>query len=465
MADTERDALDDSDVEITDLDRPAGPLLPRRFFLTPGQRRWSVALTCVLFVLVIGGLLASTADVRALLARTVFQPAPPIPANDLPFYVQGNPSWGSFTLDGKLIAHPPLPERDYPMLLTPGLHTLIWQAAPFKPRTCLFRVLDASTVSGPCFLSKEVSAGFVPNVSGMLFSFFASANDLPTDQQATLIQQLQAVMATYGSSELVRPGEFYAVSQQQIVADPTLCTVLARAVICDARASQPLQATLSVQLDSSTSHDDPCAVSEQCLINNQDCRELCNDPFLPYNNTPIQGWSVAIAVSLSWSYTTLSGQVVARAQPASALRGAATYQIVPVHLTRAGQGWHISPFPDNYGVAADNPLCNQAAGDTNELVSSSSGNQEMFVQQVADMQGRGTAGCLVVLQTSPGTALNPSTPVPGMGSPQVAYCLVRFGVVLAVNHLARQSWPFLPVVDDYENNLAQTLLATLPPST
>jgi hypothetical protein len=52
-----------------------------------------------------------------------------------------------------------------------------------------------------------------------------------------------------------------------------------------------------------------------------------------------------------------------------------------------------------------------------------------------------------------------------MGSPQVAYCLVRFGVVLAVNHLARQSWPFLPVVDDYENNLAQTLLAALPPST
>src|SRR5260370_18303892 len=105
MADTEHDALDDSEVEVPGLDRPAGPVLPRRPRLTPGQRRWSLALTCVLFVLVIGGLLASTADVRSLLARTVFKPTPLIPADNMPFYVQGNPSWGSFTLDGKLIAH------------------------------------------------------------------------------------------------------------------------------------------------------------------------------------------------------------------------------------------------------------------------------------------------------------------------------------------------------------------------
>ena len=41
--------------------------------------------------------------------------------------------------------------------------------------------------------------------------------------------------------------------------------------------------------------------------------------------------------------------------------------------------------------------------------------------------------------------------------PGLAYCLLRFGVLLAVNDAAHHFWPNLPVADAYEQSLAQQL--------
>jgi len=466
MADSEHEpSPDEFEIEISDL----GPQRGRRGYglprLTPRQRRVSVVLTVLLFVLVIGTFLGGSPEVRGLLARTLLRPQPTATASSdsLSLYVQGNPSWGHFIVDGRPIAHLPALGRDRPLVLAQGQHTIIWQVAPFNPQTCILTVLNATTLSGPCLFSSRMSAHFVPGVNAMVLSFFASLNELPAGQRRALLQQIQQALASYETSESVHVGERYAVAEQQIQADPSLCSLAVHLAICSARAQQPLQASLHIQLDSSTSTDDPCVASNQCSFNHQDCRVLCEDPTVVYSNREIDGWSVAATVSLSWSYATLSGQVIASGQPISAVRGTQGYQMVSLHITRSGQDWQVSPFPQNIGAGYDDPLCNQAAQDTEALASIASGNQNMFVQNLVPVNNRAAEGCLVVLASAPGTILDPSTPVPAPSTQLVAYCLVRFGVVLAVNQVAHQQWPFLPMVDGYENSLANAALATIAP--
>jgi hypothetical protein len=415
----------------------------------------------LLFLLVAGAFLASSADVHMLLARILPHPQSAAAPDDggMALSIQGNPDWGHFLLDGHLVAHLPVPVRDRPLILAAGLHTIIWQVAPFRARICQFSVINATTLSGPCLARTGISAHFVPNVKVMVLSFFASLNDLPTEQRATLLQHIQQALAGYETGEPLRPGERYAVSEQQIAANPSLCHLVMHLAICYAMARQPLQASLHIQMDNSTSPDDPCVVTDQCSIDRQDCRALCEDPTVVYGNRPAGGWSVAATVSLFWSYVTLAGQLIARDQPISAVRGTQGYQMVSLHITRAGQDWSVSPFSHNSDSGNDDPLCSQAAQDTGELTSMSSGNQAMFVQNLLQVREHAAEGCLVALATSPGTVLNPATPAPAPNTHFVAYCLVRFGVVLAVNQVAHQQWPFLPAADTFESSLAYAALA------
>lgn len=462
MSDVEREVPLD-DVEITDLDRPAGPVFPRRPRLTPRQRRISLVLTVALFIFIIGLLLNSASEVRGLLARTFAHPTSTIGSNDLPVYVRGNPSWGQFTLDGHALARPPLIGKEKPVILPPGLHTLTWHAAPFKPQRCTFTIIDSMTVRGPCFFSSNVIASYEAQISGMVMSFFASSNDLPVDQHAALLQQIQQAVASYGGSEIVRPGEAYAVSEQAIEAHPSLCSIITRLALCFARANQLLRASLRLQMDTSTSPNDPCVLSEYCSMNHQDCRAICDDPSVFYTDQVMEGWSVDVVIRPSWSYTTLAGQVVARDQPDSAIRGDQGYQIMPVHITRDGQGWHVFPFPKNTDSGYDDPLCNQSGQDITQLTGTPN-NQNMGIQQLYDAPDHVSAGCLAVLRPQPQVIVNPRTPSPGANGQPVAYFLARFGVVLAVNDTARQLWSYLPVADAYEKGLAQQLLSALPPS-
>ena len=462
MSDAEREiSLDE--VEITDLDRLADPVLPRRPRLTPRQRKISLLVTIALFVLVIGLLLSSAGEVRGLLARTFSKPTPAIGSNDLPVYVRGNPSWGQFTLDGRALAHPPIIGKEKPLILSPGSHTITWHAAPFKSQHCTFTIIDALTVRGPCFFNKNILASYEAQRNGMVISFLASSNDLPADQHAALLQQIQQAMAGYGGSEVMHPGEFYAVSEQAIEANPSLCSVITRLAFCFARADQELRATLRVQMDTSSASNDPCVLAEQCSLGHQDCRAICDDPSVFYIDQEREGWSVAVVIRLSWSYTTLAGQTIARDQPDSAIRGNQAYRLLPVHITRDSQGWHVFPFPRNIDSGYDDPLCSQSGQDITQLTGTPD-NQDMYVEQVYDAPDHVTVGCLAVLKSQPRVITDPRTPLPATDGQPIAYFLERFGVVLAVNDVAHRLWPYLPVADAYEKSQAQQLLAALPPS-
>lgn len=470
MADKENGTspLDDSEVEIVSLDAPADRrhptlLKPR---LTTRQRKLSLRLTAVLFILVFCIVIFSASDIRNLIAGTLFRPTPVVVPKNVLFYLQGDPTWGQFTIDGRSLARLPIIGRDQPLSMPPGTHRITWQAEPFAAQTCVLTVINTLTFSSPCIEQQSMQAmnlGVLPNLSlpakasVRAFSFFASMRDLSTEQHALLVQQLQDFVATYRASEPVSPGEVYAVSAQSSAADSTLCKPVMRFALCYAQAKQPLVAHLSVQVDTSTSANDPCIVSQLCFSNQQDCRQLC-DPF--YGVQTLSGWGVEAIVSPTWSYTTPAGQVIAHDQPDSAIRGASGYQNLLLNIRQDASGWHIVPLTSMLGGGANDPFCAQAMGDTSVLLDAiGTGIQPDYEQQWADSRAHLAAGCLVVSKQFP-TARN-SSPTPTSVLPPPAYFLQRFGVVLSANEAAHNLLPDLPVADNYERSLVQTLLATL----
>ncbi len=228
MAGTEREnAPDDLEVEITNLDiHPLTHENTLKGRLTPHLRGLSLALTAVLVVLLVGMIMSSVINVGGWLEGSLFKPGPTVASYDLPVYLQGNPSWGQFTVDGKPVVPLPVAEHHKPLVLTAGPHHITWQVAPFRPQNCLVSVVDVSTIVGPCILNGTISPGYEPNNSILILSFSASLNDLPSGQRAALISKVQTIENGYTVSETVHPGEAYAVSEQKIAANPSLCALV-----------------------------------------------------------------------------------------------------------------------------------------------------------------------------------------------------------------------------------------------
>lgn len=303
----------------------------------------------------------------------------------------------------------------------------------------------------------------------MVIAFFAALNDLPPEQRVALTQQLQMQFANHNSSTQVQPGELYAISEQEAQTNPSLCKPFQGLALCYAQAEQPLTATLNLQIDTLTSHDDPCVLSGQCDIYHQDCRMLCDDPVLDYSQPGIEGWSVIAMIRLLWSYRTLAGQVVASAQPNSALRGSQLYQSVSIYLERNAQnGWHITLFPTygSAGFAAGNPVCAQATGDTMSALNASfDNNANMYVRQSFADPAQMAFGCLTIaIQPELQFTATP-TPTPNEDTIPPATFLLRFGVLLTVNASARKVCPGLPAADAHEEQLAQRLQTSFSTST
>lgn len=455
----------DFEIEITDLDQPASPsktLRAGRPRFTPRQRKLNLALTSALLLLVSVLLLASISDVRSLILRTVIHPEQTAAASGLHLYLESNPSWGQFQLDGITLTHLPTIGQNAPMVLPVGSHQLIWHAEPFQTRHCELLVINSSTLAGSCVRDSEVSLGYLASISALVVSFFASLNDLPATQRASFVRQMQMALASYGGNEIVYPGEAYAVSEQEIRAHPSLCPIVVRITLCYAQANQPLIATLTIQPDTLTSAADPCALSQLCYLNHLDCRLLCPDLPVIFSGQTAEGWNVLAAVRLLWSYATHTGQLVAREQPDTALRGVPTYQLLSLHIARSSQNWQIAPFASTVTSNYTDPLCGQAMQDTTELITTlAPRDQSISILQWSDQQTRLVSGCLEIAEPAPGVFSTP-TPTPSSQKPQIAYCLFRFGVVLAANAVAHQLWPYLPLADAYERGVAQHLYSLLP---
>lgn len=465
---------EDFEVEIVDLDELASapdasnssnkrslrPSQPLRFLAR--RRGLQLGVTTSVVVLVVLMILASTAPVREVVGSIFTGPTPtPSPApglqNDL-FYFKTSPSWGYLTIDGHVVAHLPRMSVDPPLRLLPGQHVLVWRAAAFLAQRCTITVPAKPGVDS-CRYDPPIAVGNGSFAS--IITFSESLNMLPATQRALLIQAVQAELGTH-YSELVQPGEPYALTSEIADTAHNPCRLTSQVVLCYAIATQPLKATLSFQLDMDTSADAPCMTSGSCSINGQqDCRLFCDASDIvgpmEYSMSAAAGWNFIVVVRPLWQFATLDGQVIAHDQADTFIASRGNEYLVMLNTVWGNPGWSILPPFSNSQLPFGDPVCDSAANDTQTMQVDALNNSYVQIQTQYPSVPRADlgAGCLVTITQQPASSSS-LTPPP---SSQVAYFLHRFGVLLAVNNLAHRLWPFLPVANAYEKRLAQQLAA------
>jgi len=388
-----------------------------------------VALGCAALLIILG----STASIRDLVTRIIPTPAPTPPLDASQFYVQGDPPWGQLVIDGHAVAHLPAIETEPPLHFSPGRHILQWRAAPFIAQSCTISV-PADFNSDTCIdnNSAPISGGRYV----LIISFLSSLNNLPPDQRAALTNATQAALDGQQSTTTVRTAEYYALPPSCRITQP----MPPQLAPCYTVARQPLKATLSFQLDANAHADLSCDSPEPtqpCAFSTQDCHLFCSVDFAP------PAWIVGTAVRAFWTFTTLDGQVIARNVPDNPLEE--DFVLVQIAWDRAG--WQVKPLlggsngsqpPFGY------PTCQPVESSTNLFGTTASALQWNFAagSVLAD-------GCVAEATLEPVLGATPAPNARG------AYCLYRFGVILAVNTLAHRDWPYLPMADTYEQALTR----------
>jgi hypothetical protein len=434
---------DELEVEIADLDVGDAWTSRRkraRKRLTKRQRRLGTMLTVVVYVLTLGLLVGSLSGISARVWHRLF-PAQANSARTVPFYLVGNPSWGHFAINGQFVVHLPVVGQDRPLALPPGTYTIGWQAAPFQPQSCTLHLTLTQTpaASSSCALRRTFSGEKAARIP--VVDFFASLNDLLPAQRATVLQQTRAILAEQAEQATVQPGEWYARSPQEPGVSSPLCRSAVIGSLCAAQATQPLQATLHLQMDVGNQQTGQCFLA--FCQGQPGCRFFCANP----NMSPgAQGWNVEVLAHGYWTYTPLSDQLPRQTQSLSFASVAPTSQFTSLYLTWERNRWQVMLLdaPGMIDTPERNPICLQAQQDLKQVITLS--NQRVaLVQIVGDSASNPADGCLVAFR--PGDRLS--------GSEQTAYCFERFGVLLAANTLARRIWPYLPLVNAQERLLVE----------
>ena len=445
---------DDDVVEITNLhqDDEEGSTNTPRFFtqtwlLSPKYRKQKTiaAAMCIGLVLLI------VLFVMTPVSRLFLRGSPPtVEPSTSYFGLDANPPWGSLSVDGKRVA---LFSRGVYTLfsLPPGQHTLTWYAAPFAPQQCRISV---PLGSGRDTCQFPVAAPDLGDTISATIRFPTNVTMLSARQRTALIQAAQAVLDRQQSSEMVQAGEVYTQTSTVSSTNTRSCTVvLQRAAICFAATHQPLEATLHLHLDTSTSSAAPCA-NGACDSGNQDCRFFCDVPAFAGSNiiSSPKAWQASVLVQLLWQFTTRDGRVVEKNQADSFILGQQNALTVPLNITWNGMGWGVTPTSHSGSFGSDDPVCQAAYGDMSTLVFASAppNTEPQLVPGPTP-----ASGCLISIP--PGSGLH-GTPIPTSPALMVASVIQRFGVLLAVNAMAHRLWPFLPVADASTQHMAQQLI-------
>ncbi|GAC1450343.1 MAG: hypothetical protein PVSMB4_09170 [Ktedonobacterales bacterium] len=448
MRDPETPAAgDDFHAELSDVRSPAGAPSPHDARRTPLQRLSRLAVLVaaglVMAALVVSNVPAVGESARALLARLGPAPAPIIvPGSDL-FDLLPNPPGTDVVLDGRVLAHVPMPGDGYPLRLARGTHVFVWRSHgfPFTPLRCAVSVPHAASDSCPLTSTEVLMPGGV-HLLGFIIMMHVSLAALDPRNATALVQVMQAALDARRSTAEVLPGEQYFSYHQGEVGAPVV-------------AQQPLRATLGYQLDTRPGYPEPCTLGRPaipCRFPGQDCTQLCTITSLPPSLAGAgNAWYVAAIASATWDYATVGGQHVALATHIGERFGV---QLAVLRLTWDGSQWQATLiFGHTPGLdAAEDIVCDPARFALSQTPSWNfmvenppPGAQVRFIAGAAP-----TDGCVVLLDQAP-------------GSGHAAVFLQRFGVLLTVNDEARNPVDNLPVADATEQRLAQQLLDQAQP--
>jgi hypothetical protein len=464
MRDREREQTpEDFTIEMVDLDadnlstsKEYGSPLTKHSLLVPRftkrQRRIQLVTTLSIVALSLIVLLGSYAPTRNLVSNVLqfSQPAHTLTQSDGQdlFYFKGSPSWGQLFIDGKVISHLPDPRRENPLQMPHGRHTALWSAAPFTPQRCTFSV-PLNMQRDTCSYTTEHVPTTGNTDTAWQINLLASLTILPQAQRSELTASVQRALDTLSSSEMVQPGEPYAIASQK---SPV------------AIAQEPLMAKLHFILDSNVSSHITCmGIFELdqpgCFNDTQDCHPFCDAApyFEPLHPANVKEWDVFIVARAAWDYALANGTVIARDQPDSTIAqkfsfsGITGYEhMIPARIIWDGKHWQSTILSreaqrvfDNSGN--QNPVCASTWDEMqiNQLLNQlGAGGQQIDWKYTSGEQN--ATGCLAV-GVLPGTTAQSSW----------AQCLHRFGVLLAANDVAHKAWPQLPVADPTTRNLVQ----------
>jgi hypothetical protein len=306
------DTSDEFDAEVSDT-RPRAsaatpparsPLAPR---LTPRRRlvRLGVIVsTGLVLAVVLASIPAVRDDAAGLASRFVAPPTPTLAPGSDQFYLLPNPPGVDVSLDGHALVRLPFPGDAHPLRLARGHHVFAWRSHifPFPPADCTISVPLSAIDTCQFLFSQQLppqDRSLAGRIIAMQISLFALS--IPDQDQPTTA--LQDALGSIGTTALVQPGEHYYSAAPGATAGSAIL------------ATQPLRATLTYSVIFQSGYPDPCVVGQPfipCRAPGEDCSQLCTLPGAPPTaaNAPAV-WIAGEAVTSTWSYTTLGGQVVA----------------------------------------------------------------------------------------------------------------------------------------------------------
>lgn len=458
------DRTNSSDQPDDDENNEDEPTETDEFAFPPPKRRRPLPIIAaiVLIIVLVGGGLLVTHTVGGAFGPAATPTPTLIPGENL-FYVTISPPWGTISIDGRRIAHLPLVGAT-PLVLSPGGHTITWNAPPFQPQSCIVYVPPQQTTGGACSTndSQTVQSGKYSGLQATVLSFTASTSALPTAQRSALYSAAQEYLSSLQSTDMVQPGEQYIdVNAPHLIAT----------------AAQPLKATLHFQLDTNANSNVPCVAfngpGQSCQGEGGDCHQLCNQNDIFFGGglaSTVTTWDLYGVLRISWDYAALSGQTVASDQPDIADSSKPEF-LVPLYISWDGGHWHVSGAPARnnpaysfYTPLSCLPTIATVNGDdvepsyfgitTNALRTVTIDGQIQELNWLNYMSGSNAAqGCLAAISPNPN---NPNTPI--TANLPTTYCLYRLGVLIAANVQAHRYWPQMPVLDAYEQGIVQKLM-------
>ncbi|MGH2493355.1 MAG: hypothetical protein ACRDIV_01490 [Ktedonobacteraceae bacterium] len=383
-------------------------------------------------------------------------PVPTITPGSDRFFFAETPSWGTLSIDGRMLAVVPTQASGLsPLQLSPGVHLVVWHADPFPSQRCAIYIPTRYT-GDSCFANNATPIYHGSNssqLSAYLITFSASLADLSPDQFNALIQAAQVALDTLQGTEIVQVGEYFMHTQMVDAHEKTALDT----------ATSVLHATLSFQLNPSSGPSGPCVAGgiidqpDTCMSNGQNCYLFC--PFSASEaKASLKQWEVLVTMIPSWNYVAANGQMVVQFQP-DPMGGNGTWTdfLVALGISWDGSQWHVTlAHPRELAnTAIANPACDAAQyiiGQDSTFSSIAGSSQPLSWKYVS--ASNSAAGCLAEafpVTNTTGTS-SPATAKP------LARCLYRFGVVLALDDVAHRSWPGLPLASAYEQNIAQRIL-------
>jgi hypothetical protein len=397
-----------------------------------------IGIIVALIVVIVGGGIYAGLTLSRKPVATSATPAVTVPPGANLFYIVANPGYGTISIDGHPVTHLPIIGQA-PLQLSPGTHVISWNAPTFPVQRCIVDVPPQTTgSSGVCndTQSANITTGANAGLQATVVSFAETTKNLSASQQSALMNAVQAYLQTLQANATVQTGQSYASLQA-----PHNVTT----------ATQPLKATIHFQLDTNPNSSQPCmndvSGGTSCSVDGVSCQTFCPISILSGNGSELvsasTSWQVYTVMQITWSYTTLGGQIVAQNEPDATVSTSYEY-LVPLSISWNGSTWQVQsdqpgapPAPALFSDAVS-PPCAAAQAWIKANPAHQSLDGTTFQGQQTAVNRQYIAGA----NAADGCTIKAVIPVP---SAPVGELIYRFGVLLAVNNAAHQYWPSVPL--------------------